>query len=685
MRSKKILSSLAIASLSFLLIGCDTSSEPSVAVTGLTVASETGATTITVGETLRFTATAYPEGASSEVTWSTSDASLATIDDDGLLTALDTGNVYVIATSEEDPTITGQASLIIEEGAVVTVAPTSITLTADTTQIEVGETLSITLSVSPEDASRSVTWVSSETDVATVSNGSVRALSTGTTTITATSTVDTSVSGSIDIEVVEATAPDPTIDWDTIEYTSHAELLAAEDDTAVKVKGVVTFVGTVSDSNLVSYYIQNGDEGFYVYNQNNTYYPVEQGKVYEVGGFKDTYMGVQEIVDVEHFVELEETIEVTTPDISGLTINSVANVQDYMNTYVQINGAVLNDKSSVSSGSSYNVEFVLNDYTFDVRVNTYYLSTEEQTAIAEKFASISQYQEVNLKGVVSAYGYGTPSPQILLMSADDVEPQTATDEQLVTAASQLLSFPYSILPSEDSIELPSSVDGYEDVFITYSSTDETALNSSTGAVTHGTTDTHVTLTATFTLNEASTTAEYEINVLSANDDWLTQVHRLDLEDAEAPGSYGTSPTKSSYAGDSVTLGDSETEWYLNWALIAGVGSSTDLYNGTMSIRTSARSLDDPAYIRNMEDISVDVLEFQVGVYGNDSVGQYIDVKYSTDSGDTWETAYSTTNRYRTLSTTRVEFPETANRISIEFTSNSQIRANVDDIILYTTE
>lgn len=82
---------------------------------------------------------------------------------------------------------------------------------------------------------------------------------------------------------------------------------------------------------------------------------------------------------------------------------------------------------------------------------------------------------------------------------------------------------------------------------------------------------------------------------------------------------------------------------------------------------------------------MDVLEFQVGVYGNDSVGQYIDVKYSTDSGDTWETAYSTTNRYRTLSTVRVEFPETANRVSIEFTSNSQIRANVDDIILYTTE
>lgn len=60
----------------------------------------TGAAEINEGETLELSAAVTPEGAKQEVEWSVSDATLATIDADGKLTALKAGTVKVIATAK---------------------------------------------------------------------------------------------------------------------------------------------------------------------------------------------------------------------------------------------------------------------------------------------------------------------------------------------------------------------------------------------------------------------------------------------------------------------------------------------------------------------------------------------------------------------------------------------------------
>ena len=73
--------------------------------------------------------------------------------------------------------------------------------------------------------------------------------------------------------------------------------LCAKEEVPLKIKGVVTHINPIS-KDKVSYFVQNGQEGFYIYSQDNTTMPVELGKAYEIGGFKKTYRGLAELMDV---------------------------------------------------------------------------------------------------------------------------------------------------------------------------------------------------------------------------------------------------------------------------------------------------------------------------------------------------------------------------------------------------
>ena len=85
-----------------------------VAPTGVTVSSKSGMTTVSkVNSTLQLKATVEPENATDKtVTWSTSDDSIATVDDKGLVTFLSkNGTVTITATSAADATKTGTIEL----------------------------------------------------------------------------------------------------------------------------------------------------------------------------------------------------------------------------------------------------------------------------------------------------------------------------------------------------------------------------------------------------------------------------------------------------------------------------------------------------------------------------------------------------------------------------------------------
>ena len=87
-----------------------------VAPTGVTVSSKSGMTTVSkANSTLQLKATVEPENATDKtVTWSTSDDSIATVDDKGLVTFLSkNGTVTITATSVADATKSGTIELTV--------------------------------------------------------------------------------------------------------------------------------------------------------------------------------------------------------------------------------------------------------------------------------------------------------------------------------------------------------------------------------------------------------------------------------------------------------------------------------------------------------------------------------------------------------------------------------------------
>lgn len=131
------------------------------------------------GETLQLTATIYPDSATNKtVTWKSSDKTVATVDESGLVTAVGNGTANITATTEDgNYTATCQVTVEIPE-LTLSLDKTELTLT----QTEEQQKLTATVS----DPEEKVTWLSSDPFVATVTrDGTVTAIANGTATITA--------------------------------------------------------------------------------------------------------------------------------------------------------------------------------------------------------------------------------------------------------------------------------------------------------------------------------------------------------------------------------------------------------------------------------------------------------------------------------------------------------------------
>ena len=150
------------------------------AVTGISVSPETA--TVWVGHTTTLTASVAPANASNKtVTWSSSNTSVATVDANGVVTGVSTGNVTITATTEEGG-YTASATI-----TVIPVPVSGVTLNQSLIRLTTG-TYQLVATVAPSDAAnKNVTWTSANTAIATVSNtGVVTPVSPGTTTVTVT-------------------------------------------------------------------------------------------------------------------------------------------------------------------------------------------------------------------------------------------------------------------------------------------------------------------------------------------------------------------------------------------------------------------------------------------------------------------------------------------------------------------
>ncbi len=137
---------------------------------------------LTVGETSALTAQlGTMQMADKTITWASSDPEVATVDEEGNVTAVGAGTATITATSNGN-------GLSASCEVTVTQEVTSISLNKDETEIIEGETETLEATVLPEDASfKTVTWSSADPEIATVDEeGVVTAIEAGATTITAT-------------------------------------------------------------------------------------------------------------------------------------------------------------------------------------------------------------------------------------------------------------------------------------------------------------------------------------------------------------------------------------------------------------------------------------------------------------------------------------------------------------------
>ncbi len=153
-------------------------------------------------ETTQLTATVTPEDAEDRsVTWSSSDNSIATVNAEGVVTAIKEGTATITATTNDGSNLKATCTVKV---SIMPVA--SITLNITEKTLEEGETVNLTASVLPANASNKIlAWTSSDENIATVdANGLVTAVKEGTATITAKANDGSNVSAQCTINVSDS-------------------------------------------------------------------------------------------------------------------------------------------------------------------------------------------------------------------------------------------------------------------------------------------------------------------------------------------------------------------------------------------------------------------------------------------------------------------------------------------------
>ena len=155
----------------------------SIPVTGVEL--DVSSYSLKVRQTYRLKVTVLPTTASNQdVTFKSSNTSIATVNTSGKVTAKSAGTVNITVTTDDGGYKAKCVFTITEENRPVT----GISLDITSYSLEVGDTFSLTETILPENATnQKVIWSSSNPSVAVVSSiGNVTAMSVGTTTITAT-------------------------------------------------------------------------------------------------------------------------------------------------------------------------------------------------------------------------------------------------------------------------------------------------------------------------------------------------------------------------------------------------------------------------------------------------------------------------------------------------------------------
>lgn len=186
------------------------------------------------------------------VIWSTSNSNVATVSD-GHITAVGAGTAVVSATSVDNNSKIGTCNVTVYSPNTTT-EPDKLFLDAANITLTIQDTYSLSANFSPCDPqNKTITWTSSNPSVATVTNGFIQPLATGSTVITATSVAYPSLSDSCLVYV------------DLIHVDS-VSIHAAGNATQIREGETLQFTATILPSNAYFHNIvwsieENGVQG----------------------------------------------------------------------------------------------------------------------------------------------------------------------------------------------------------------------------------------------------------------------------------------------------------------------------------------------------------------------------------------------------------------------------------------
>ena len=180
---------------------------------------KTDLTLETGSDSVKLTATVAPENATNKsVIWTSSDSSVASVDQDGNVKALKAGTATITATTE-DGSKTASCKVTVKDSVI---AATGVKLSETSLNLNKDESRTLTATVEPANATnKKVTWTSSNEKIARVDqNGTIKALAAGTAEITVT-TEDGSHTAKCTVNVTEhqttVTVTDVKLDKSSLE------------------------------------------------------------------------------------------------------------------------------------------------------------------------------------------------------------------------------------------------------------------------------------------------------------------------------------------------------------------------------------------------------------------------------------------------------------------------------------
>lgn len=199
-------------------------------------------TSLKVGETRILNKTISPTGvATTAVKWTSSDASIVTVNSAGEITGKKAGTALVTATTTDGTNLTATSKVTVTQA---TQLVTSIKLDTTSISMKKGSNRTINATILPSNATnKTLSWSTSNSYVATVSNGVVTAKGDGMCTIIARTTDGTNITASCKVMVTSLPFDDVRVDewyYDAVKYAYTNNIVSGTSSTTFSPNEKVT-------------------------------------------------------------------------------------------------------------------------------------------------------------------------------------------------------------------------------------------------------------------------------------------------------------------------------------------------------------------------------------------------------------------------------------------------------------